>query len=283
MIALLGVFIVTGCVIGGFLFEGGHLAILVQPAELLIIGGAAIGSFLIASPMSVVMDVIKAVPKVFFGKGHGKDDYLEILGVLYRLFAEARKGGTVAIDQHVNNPSGSSIISRYPKVAKDDVLCNFICDNLKVVVAGNIEPHVMDAIMDLDVLTRYRHASEPSHAVAKVADSLPGLGIVAAVLGVVLTMGKLNEPPEVLGHSIGAALLGTFLGVLLCYGFVGPIAANLEHSAKAHQAQLRTIKAGIAAFVAGLPPLLAAEAARRAIPGHAQPSFEELEEAMKRG
>ncbi|EPR42366.1 flagellar motor stator protein MotA [Desulfovibrio sp. X2] len=281
MIAIVGIFVVLGCVVGGFLLEGGHLGILIQPIEALIIGGAALGSFLIASPMSVVKDVFSHILKIFTAKEKSKKDYLELLSVMFGLFSEARRGGAVAMDQHINKPDQSKIFTKYPGVLKDKAVTRFLCDNLKVVLSGNIEHHFMDALMDFDISTRHHHHLIPSQSVTKIADSLPGLGIVAAVLGVVLTMGKLDQPPEVLGHSIGSALLGTFLGVLLCYGFVGPMASSLEHMAAAKQTQLKVVKSALSAYLMGLAPILAVEAGRRAIPGHVQPTFEELEEAMK--
>ncbi len=283
MTAILGILVVLGAVIGGFLAEGGHLVILYQPIEMLIIFGAALGAFLIASPMSVVKDVFKHVPGVLTAKEPGRQDYLDILGVLYSLFTEARRGGAVAMDKHVSKPDQSNIFGKYPSVLKRKAVCAFICDNLKIVVSGNVEHHYLESLMDFDIASRTHHALIPSQGVAKVADSLPGLGIVAAVLGIVMTMGKLNEPPEVLGHSIGAALLGTFLGVLMCYGFVGPMGASLEYQAKTKQGQLKVAKAAISAYLIGLAPILAVEAGRRAIPEHVQPSFEDLEQAMKNG
>ncbi|MEW5774953.1 MAG: flagellar motor stator protein MotA [Thermodesulfobacteriota bacterium] len=283
MTAILGILVVLGAVIGGFLAEGGHLVILYQPVEMLIIFGAALGSFLIASPLSVVKDVFKHLPGIFTAKEPGKRDYLDILAVLYTLFTEARRGGAVAMDKHVSKPDQSNIFAKHPSVLKRKAVCAFICDNLKIVVSGNVEHHYLESLMDFDIASRTHHALIPSQGVAKVADSLPGLGIVAAVLGVVMTMGKLNEPPEVLGHSIGAALLGTFLGVLMCYGFVGPMGANLEHAARTKQGQLKVAKAAISAYLIGLAPILAVEAGRRAIPEHVQPSFEELEQVMKNG
>ena len=283
MTAILGILVVLGAVIGGFLAEGGHLVILYQPIEMLIIFGAALGSFLISSPMSVVKDVFKHLPGIFTAKEPGTKDYLDILGVLYSLFTEARRGGAVAMDKHVSKPEQSNIFAKYPSVLKRKGVCAFICDNLKIVVSGNVEHHYLEALMDFDIASRTHHALIPSQGVAKVADSLLGLGIVAAVLGIVMTMGKLNEPPEVLGHSIGAALLGTFLGVLACYGFVGPMGASLEHMARSKQGQLKAAKAAISAYLIGLAPILAVEAGRRAIPEHVQPTFEELEQAMKNG
>uniref|UniRef100_A0A7C4EJ92 Flagellar motor stator protein MotA n=1 Tax=Fundidesulfovibrio putealis TaxID=270496 RepID=A0A7C4EJ92_9BACT len=281
MNAIIGIVIVLACVVGGYVLEHGNLMMLFQPIELLIIGGAALGAFFIASPMSVVKDVFGHLPAIFTGKEDSKAFYLEILTCMYTLFQMARRSGAVALDAHVNRPADSDVFRRFNAVSKNKTVLNFICDNLKIVIAGNIEQHHYEAIMDTDISTRKHHDEIPAGAVAKIADSLPGLGIVAAVLGIVITMGNINQPPEVLGHHIAAALVGTFLGVLCCYGFVGPMGTLLEHQAQAKQARLRVVKSALMGYSIGLAPILAVEYARRAIPSNVQPSMEELEEAMK--
>ena len=283
MFAILGVFIVLGCVIGGYLLEGGPLGVLMQPVELLIIGGAALGSFFIASPKSVIFGTIKKSFKVFTASEASKQSFLDILSVIYTLMNMARRDGIVSIESHVNKPDGSAVFTRFPSVLKNHEVRDFICDNFKVLLAGNIEPHQFESLMDIDMSASHKHESNTPNAINKVADSLPGLGIVAAVLGVVLTMGKINEPPEVLGHSIGAALVGTFLGILLCYGFAGPMAQNLEYQVKETHSMLEVVKTGLVGFSSGFPPMLAVEAARRAVSGPVRPTFEELEGALKGG
>jgi len=283
MFAIIGVFVVIGCVIGGFVLEGGALGVLMQPIELLIIGGAAAGSFLIASPKSFIFGTMKKAFKVFTATEAGKQTYLDILSVLYTLMNMARRDGIVSIEAHVSKPEGSAVFTRYPAILKNHEVRDFICDNFKVLLAGNIEPHQFEAVMDIDMSASHKHESNTPAAINKVADSLPGLGIVAAVLGIVLTMGKINEPPEVLGHSVGAALVGTFLGILLCYGFAGPMAQNLEYQVKETHTMLEVVKAGLVGFSSGFPPMLAVEAARRAVSGPARPTFEELEGALKGG
>lgn len=283
MFAIIGVFVVLGCVVGGYMLEGGPLGVLWQPIELLIIGGAAIGSFLIASPKSIIFGTMSKAFKVFTATEAGKQAYLDILIVLYTLMNMARRDGIVSIEAHVNKPDGSAVFTRFPAVLKNHEVRDFICDNFKVLLAGNIEPYQFESVMDIDMAASHKHESNTPNAINKVADSLPGLGIVAAVLGVVLTMGKINEPPEVLGHSIGAALVGTFLGILLCYGFAGPMAQNLEYQVKETHSMLEVVKSGLVGFASGFPPMLAVEAARRAVSGPARPSFEELEGALKGG
>lgn len=283
MFAIIGVFVVLGCVIGGYVLEGGPLGVLMQPIELLIIGGAAIGSFLIASPKSVIFGTFKKAMKVFTASEAGKQTYLDILGLLYTLMNMARRDGIVSIESHVSKPDASPVFAKFPSVLKNHEVRDFVCDNFKVLLAGNIEPHQFESVMDIDMAASHKHESNTPNAINKVADSLPGLGIVAAVLGVVLTMGKINEPPEVLGHSIGAALVGTFLGILMCYGFAGPMAQNLEYQVKETHGMLEVVKSGLVGFSSGFPPMLAVEAARRAVSGGARPSFEELEGALKGG
>ncbi len=282
MFAIVGAIIVLVCVVGGFLLEGGTLGVLIQPVELLIIGGAAVGSFCIASPKSVLVGTVKGALKVITAKEPTKQDGLDLLTCLFELATITRRGGMVAVEPHVNKPESSSVFAKYSFVAKNHELRDFIADNYKVLLAGSLAPHLLDGLMDMDVETQAHHEKIPSNAVSKVADSLPGLGIVAAVLGVVLTMGKLSEPPEVLGHSIGAALLGTFLGVLLCYGFVGPVAANLEQLADTQASLLAAAKQGMLAVAEDLAPFMVAESARRGLPGECRPSMSDMEEACRR-
>ena len=283
MNAIIGVVVVLGCVVGGYVLEHGSLLMLYQPIEFLIIGGAALGGFFISAPMSVVMDVFKHIPAIFTGKEDTRAFYLELLSLLYELFQLARRSGAVALDAHVNRPADSDIFRRFGGVIKHKPVLNFICDNMKIVIAGNIEQHHYEAIMDTDISTRKHHDKMPAGSLSKIADSLPGLGIVAAVLGIVITMGNINQPPEILGQHIAAALVGTFLGVLLCYGFVGPMATLLEHQAEAKQSRLKVVKAGLMGYSIGLAPILAVEFARRAVPTNVQPSMEEMEEGMKKG
>ena len=281
MFAIIGIVVVLGGVIGGYLMEHGNLSVLFQPAEVVIIGGAALGSLLISAPLKVVIEIFKGCIKVLTGKDPEKKDYVEILMVLYDLLGMARREGVIAIESHVNAPDKSSIFTRYPKVVKNHEVRDFICDNFKTFMAAGMEPHELEALMDIDIESHHAHAMHPPHYLNRTADSLPGMGIVAAVLGVVLTMGKISEPPEVLGHSIGAALVGTFLGILACYGFLGPMAANMENKAQIAEAQLRVVRAAMIAFALGWPPPMALEAARRAIPTGERPTFEEVEEILK--
>jgi chemotaxis protein MotA len=281
MFAIIGSLVVAGSVILGFMMEKGNPNVLIQPAELVIIFGAAIGSFFIASPPKVITSVIKKLGSILNSKSLDKKQYLEILLLLYQLFSKIRKEGLISIESDVEQPDNSPIFNKNSKILAQRHLINFICDNLKIIITTNVIPHELDNLMEIETETYYHNAIQPSRSIAKVADALPGLGIVAAVLGVVLTMGKIDEPPSVLGHSIGAALVGTFLGVLMCYGFVGPLATNLEHQTKEDIVSFKVIRIALVAFVGGSPPQMAVEFGRRAIPGKERPTFEELENEIR--
>ena len=281
MFAIIGLFLVSGSVIIGFMMEKGNPYILIQPAEFVIIFGAALGAFLIASPPKVITAVVKNVAAIVTSKSPDKAKYLDILLLLYQLFSKIRKEGLISIESDIEKPDNSPIFNKYKNTLSHGHLTNFICDNLKIIITTNVIPHELENLMELETETYYHEALIPSKSIAKVADALPGLGIVAAVLGVVLTMGKIDQPPSVLGHSIGAALVGTFLGVLMCYGFVGPLATNLEHKTKEDIVFLKVIRVALVAFVGGAPPQMAVEFGRRAIPGKEKPTFEELENEIR--
>lgn len=281
MLVIIGIFGVIISVIIGFLMDKGNIYVLFTPAPLVIIFGAAIGSFLIGTPPKFVGAVVKDIASIVNQKNQNKEKYLELLTLLYQLFSKIRKEGLISIESDIENPDKSAIFNSYSSIMTDHHIVNFICDNLKVILTTNVPPYELDSLMELEIET-YRHESMiPSRSIARVADALPGLGIVAAVLGVVITMGKIDQPPAVLGHSIGTALVGTFIGVLMCYGFVGPIATNLEHRAKEGSIFFEIIKIALVAFVGGLPPQMAVEFGRRAIPGEKKPTFEELENAVR--
>lgn len=282
MFVIVGFIIVLGAVIGGYILEHGNLHVLFQPVELLIIGGAGIGAFIIQSPSRVLGLVLKNISRVFSSKSASKDEFLEILSVLYTIFNKMRKEGLIAIEGDIEEPEKSPLFSKYPSILKNHHAVQFICDNLKVIISANVTPFELENIMELEMESHHHEAMTPSHSITKVADGLPALGIVAAVLGVVLTMGKIDEPPAVLGHSIGAALVGTFLGVLLSYGFVGPIGTHLGHIAEDDMVLFQVIKIALVSFVGGAAPQIAVEYARRVIPSNAKPGFTELEEAVRK-
>ena len=283
MFAILGAVIVIGCILSGFILEKGNFDLLLSaaPPELLMIGGGALGALVISSPKEVLIATFKGAATVLGGMTTSKAYYTELLTTLSGLYMKIRREGLVAIEKDVERPAESPIFANFAKNKKNHEVLVFICDTMRIFSTVNIEAHEFETIMDADIEATVHEALIPAHSISKVADGMPALGIVACVLGVVITMGKLNEPAEVLGHSIGAALVGTFMGVLLAYGFIGPISTNIEYRAKETEAILLVAKASLTAFVGGNPPPVALEAGRRAIPIHQRPTFEELEDAIK--
>jgi chemotaxis protein MotA len=283
MFAVIGIVIVIGAILGGFLMEKGPIAVLMQPAELIIIGGAAIGTILIANPLPLAIKVFKSVLGVLSGSRYTKDFYLESLKMLSDIFMFARKSGMAKLEEDIENTDKSAVFSKYPKLVKDHHILHFVCDTLRTAVAGVVAPHDLDAMLENDIDIHHHQAIAPAKSLATVSDALPGLGIVAAVLGVVITMGALGGPPEEIGHKVAAALVGTFLGILLCYGFVSPIAANLEKTVDSEGQFYQMLRAGLMAFAKGMAPMIAVEFARRAIPHDLRPTFKAMEEACKGG
>jgi chemotaxis protein MotA len=282
MIAIIGFIFVTGAIAGGYLMEHGNLYVLLQPAEVVIIFGAAFGAFLVASPLKVIKSTSGSVLKIFNNKPFVKADYLEVLMLLSEIFYKIRKQGLVSIEGDVDAPQESTIFKNYPKILKNHHAITFITDTLRMVITTTIEPHELESLMETELEEHHEDSLIPAKSMANTADALPGLGIVAAVLGVVLTMGKIGEPPEVLGHSIGAALVGTFLGVLMCYGFVGPMSKNLEYIAQEEFQYLNVLKIALKSFVSNnAAPMVAIEFGRRAIPAKQRPDFIEVEEAVR--
>jgi chemotaxis protein MotA len=283
MFAIIGILVVIGAVVGGYLMEHGKLLVLMQPAELVIIGGAAAGTLLIANPLSTVIAIMKGILGVLKGSPHTKATYLETLKMLNELFMQARKQGMVKLEEDVEDPSKSQVFSKYPKFLANHHAVNFICDTIRMSISGGVPAFDLDQMMEMDMEVHHAESLGPISALSTVADALPGLGIVAAVLGVVVTMGALGGPPEEIGHKVAAALVGTFLGILLCYGFLGPLALNMTKMADAELDYLRCLRQGVIAFVKGSAPVLAVEFARRSISGDFRPSFKELEVACRGG
>jgi chemotaxis protein MotA len=282
MFSIIGILIVIAAIMGGYLMEHGNVMVLLQPAELLIIGGAAIGTVLIANPLHILKKIASGVVGVFTGSKFTKERYVESLKMMYELFNKARKEGLMGLEADVEEPSKSPVFSKRPRFLKDHHVRDFVCDTLRMAVTGT-DPFDLDQLLDLDMEVHHLDAGQPIAALSSMADSLPGLGIVAAVLGVVITMGALGGPPEEIGRKVAAALVGTFLGILLCYGFVGPIAANMAKSAEEEKAYLYVLRVLMITFLKGAAPIMAVESARRAIPGHVRPSFAEVEKACRGG
>ncbi len=280
MFAIIGIVVVFGCVVAGYLMEHGNLRVLVQPAELIIIAGAAIGTLLIANPLYILKRIAGGLGGVFGGSKFGKQAYVATLKMMYDLLNKARKDGLMALESDVEEPSKSAIFSKNPAFVKNHHVCDFVCDSLRMAITG-IDAFDLDQMLDLDLEVHHQDSAAPTAALSTVADSLPGLGIVAAVLGVVITMGALGGPPEEIGKKVAAALVGTFLGILLCYGLVGPMAANMTKAAEEEHAFLYVMRVLMISFLKGTAPIMAVETARRAVPGHVRPSFQELEAACR--
>src|SRR5579872_3989848 len=282
MFAIIGILVVFGAVVAGYLMEHGNLKVLMQPAELIIIAGAAIGTVLVANPIHILKQIIAGVTAVFKGSKITKQYYIETLKMMYTLLGKARTEGLMALEADVEEPTKSAVFSKYPNFLKDHHVLHFLCDTLRMAVTGT-DVHELDQLMELDMEVHHHDSIQPVSALSTMADSLPGLGIVAAVLGVVITMGALGGPPEEIGKKVAAALVGTFLGILLCYGLVGPIAANMTKAAEEEHAFLYVLRVLMVSFLKGSAPIMAVEVARRAIPGHVRPSFKELEAACRSG
>ena len=281
MFAIIGIVIVFGAVVGGFLMEKGHLPVLVQPAELLIIGGASLGTLLIANPMHILKGIVSSLKGVLTGSKLNKERYLSLLKMMYVFLNKVRKEGLLSVEGDVEKPKESAIFKAYPDFLGEHHALSFVCDTLRMAITGGVDPFDMDQMMELDMEVHHHEATQPVNALTTVADALPGLGIVAAVLGVVITMGALGGPPEEIGHKVAAALVGTFLGVLLCYGLVGPLSANMTKNADEHNEYLHVIRVLLLAFLKGSAPIIAIEMARRAIPARVRPTFDEMEKFCK--
>src|ERR1700683_5446956 len=278
MFTIIGIVVVFGAVLAGYLMEHGNLKVLVQPAELVVIGGAAIGTVLIATPLHIIKALVGGITGVFKGSPFNKQRYINTLKMMYDLLNKARKDGLMTLEADVEEPSKSPVFSTRPEFVKNHHLCDFVCDSLRMAITG-IDAFELDQLLDLDMEVHHHGAALPVAALSTMADALPGLGIVAAVLGVVITMGAIGGPPEEIGHKVAAALVGTFLGILLCYGLIGPIAGHMAKMADGEDAFLYVLRVLIIAFLKGSAPIMAVEVARRAVPGHVRPSFKELEAA----
>ncbi|MBI4031064.1 MAG: flagellar motor stator protein MotA [Proteobacteria bacterium] len=279
---LLGLLIVIGGVFAGYLLGGGHMAPILHaaPHEMMTIGGAAIGAFLVANTPHVIKDTVKNLNCLIKPEAHNKESYIELLSVLFSLFKLARTKGWLALESHIEQPDESELFKQFPGFHHNHHALLFLCDYLRIISLGKENPHEIEALMDEEIETIRHEKMHPSHAVQTMADGIPALGIVAAVLGVIKTMGSITEPPEVLGKMIGGALVGTFLGVFLAYGFVGPIAGALGAKGESEIMYYRCIKVAVVSFLNGSAPQVAVEFARKFLPHNVQPTFMELEEKL---
>src|SRR6201996_4335327 len=281
MFSIIGIVLVFACVITGFLMEKGKLPVLIQPAELVTIGGAAIGTVLAANPMHILKKLVSGLLGILKGSPFSKQRYTETLKMMFDLFAKSRKEGAIAIEGDVEDPEKSPIFSKYPAFLHDHHVRDFVCDTMRMAITGGVTPFDVDQMMELDMDVHHHSANQPNQSLSNVADALPGLGIVAAVLGVVVTMGSLGGPPEEIGHKVAAALVGTFLGILLCYGVLGPLAANMAKTVDEEHSFYAVLRVLMVSFIKGTSPIMAVEMGRRAIPGHVRPSFAEVEKACR--
>jgi chemotaxis protein MotA len=277
MLMMMGLIVVFGAVIGGFLMAGGDLLVLLQPSEFVVIGGAAIGTLIISTPASVLMAMLAQIKKVMGGPPK-KEEFNDLLAMLYQVFKQVQQHGVMSLEAHFEDPTKSTILTKYPGFMAKHESIDFLADSVKVLIVGGIAPHDLEALLDEDMRAHHDEALRPSAALSKIGDALPGLGIVAAVLGIVITMGAIDGPPAEIGHHVGAALVGTFLGILLSYGMVAPISQLLEQRVNDDAYYNLCIKAGLLAVYKGNPPAIAVEFARRVLPHTFRPSFNETEQ-----
>jgi chemotaxis protein MotA len=281
MLVIIGYVMVALSVFGGFALAGGHLHSLFQPVELLMIGGAGLGAFLVGNTGGSLKATFKALPKVFKGAKYTKNHYMELMALLYELLGKIRKEGLMSIEGDVETPEESPLFVKYPIILADHHVIEFLTDYLRIMVSGNLNAMELENLMDVEIDTHHHEEMVPSHIIAKAADALPAFGIVAAVMGVVHTMGSVGIPPKELGILIGAALVGTFLGILLSYGFVGPLASVLEQKAEESSKMFQTIKVTLLASLNGYAPAMAVEFGRKVLQSTERPPFIELETFVK--
>jgi chemotaxis protein MotA len=281
MLVVVGYIIILGSVFGGFVLAGGHIASMAQPLELLMIAGAAIGAFIVGNSQKVIMATLRALPDTLKGSRYNKLVYMELMSLLYEVLSKARKEGLMSLEADVEKPADSPIFAKYPKVAHDHHAVEFMTDYLRLMVGGNLNAHEIEALMDSEIETHHAEGEVPAHVIQRVGDALPAFGIVAAVMGVVHTMQSVGLPPAELGKLIAQALVGTFLGILLAYGFVGPLAGKVEQRVNESSKLLQCIKATLLASLNGYSPALAVEFGRKVLYSTERPTFIELERHLK--
>ena len=280
MFIIIGWVLVIICVIGGYMAMGGKLAPLWQPFELVIIGGAGVGAFVVANPKHILGKAGYGFKSALKGPKYAKAYYLELLGLMYAIFRLAKTKGMLAIETHIEKPEDSSLFQAFPKFTEDHHALEFLCDYLRMMTLGTDNPHELADLLDEELETHHAEDAEVAGAYSTMGDGFPALGIVAAVLGIIKTMGSITEPPEVLGKLIGGALVGTFLGILLAYGFVSPLAASMGATFNANAKYMQCIRAGLLAHLSGYAPAVSVEFARKTLMSKDRPSFFEVEEAV---
>lgn len=281
MVVILGCLCVTCCVLGGFMMAGGHLESLVHPSEFVTIGGASLGALIVMSPMSVLKGLVKGLLQTLKGAPYNKKSYEETFSALYELFRIARRDGLLALEGHIADPHKSAVFAKYPKLAADHHATDFIKGAFGPVIDGSVRPEDVGNLMEIEIGAMESEHHHPVDALSKTADALPGFGIVAAVLGIVVTMGHIDGPPAEIGHKVGAALVGTFLGILASYGFFGPLAAKMAGIGHCESAYFRTIACVLQGFFNGMQPKMAIETGRRGLESDVRPTVEEIEKLFK--
>jgi len=278
---IIGFVVVLASVLGGFAEAGGPFMVLIQPAEFIIIGGASLGALLASAPKNILQQIVSKSIATLKGQGVSKALYLSVLKLMYELLFMAQKEGLIALEKHIETPAESAIFSKYADLLVHKSLIAFMTDTFRMVIIGGIASHDLEALMEGDIDTHHNDGRKPSMILSKIGDTMPGLGIVAAVLGIVITMQAIDGPAGEIGQKVGAALVGTFLGILLCYGFVQPLASSLEIAAEKEMQVFEVVKNAIAAFARGFSPLVCVEFARRSVPGEVRPEFQEMESHVK--
>ncbi len=282
MLVIIGYIVVCACVFGGFAMAGGHMASLWQPIELLMIGGAAVGAFFVGNTMKSVKATAKALPTVLKGSPYTKDMYMELMALQFDVLSKVRKEGLMSIEGDIENPEASPLFSKYPAVLADHHIIEFMTDYLRLMVSGNMDAMQIENLMDNEIETHHHEGAIPAHCISKLGDGLPAFGIVAAVMGVVHTMESVGLPPAELGILIAKALVGTFLGILLAYAFVTPLASVLEQKLEESTKMFQCVKVTLLASLNGYAPALAVEFGRKVLYSTERPTFAELEEHIKK-
>jgi chemotaxis protein MotA len=281
MLILLGAAIVFAATIGGFMMAGGHPGVLLHVSEFVVILGIAFGVLVIATPMHVMKEIVHKIKEALGGKSAGKKELFELLKLLYEVFMIGRRAGLIALEEHITDPKASAVFQRYPSILRHPARLEFICNGLKPVIDGKIKPDQLEDLMNAELHAKELENDHPVHALQMIGDSLPAIGIVAAVLGIINTMSAIAEGPEAVGEKVAAALTGTLLGIFVAYGFVNPLAARIKTNNASDAQCLKCIMQAVAGFAKGLAPLTAVEIARRSLDSAVQPGAEEMETAVK--
>lgn len=282
MYLIIGAIVVIASVIGGFMMVGGQLLALWHLNEIIVICGAALGAWVIATPPKVMKQALRAVPSITKGPRYRRPDYVDLLKLIYEMLVKMRRDGMMSIEAHIENPKDSAIFQKYPKILADPHMRDFITDCLRLMVGGNMNPHELESLLEYELETHHHESLEPAHSVQKMADALPGFGIVAAVLGIITTMSIVGSAaPAEIGEKVASALVGTFLGILVSYGFVGPLASAMENRANEDGKALEVVKMALVASLRGYAPSVAIEFARKLLFSDVRPSFQDLEADLK--